>query len=222
MSDTKRRLAMALKELLQEKPLKKITIQDIVERSHMTRQSFYYHFQDVYEVLELICQYDLVDRITYREEESFAEWLEHLVVLVEENRWFYRKLLLELDWNRLGSKLKPQVDKQVNRLLALYLPEEGMSGLEPGRELLRDFMTSSIISYLFNYVSAKKKPENHTVENLQKMLKVCSMLRIPWENRGDLSDNMTDETTEIRQRSEFEKKVRYNLTNTQNCLKTGN
>lgn len=222
MSDTKRRLAMALKELLQEKPLKKITIQDIVERSHMTRQSFYYHFQDVYEVLELICQYDLVDRITYREEESFAEWLEHLVVLVEENRWFYRKLLLELDWNRLGSKLKPQVDKQVNRLLALYLPEEGMSGLEPGRELLRDFMTSSIISYLFNYVSAKKKPENHTVENLQKMLKVCSMLRIPWENRGDLSDNMTDETTEIRQRSEFGKKVRYNLTNTQNCLKTGN
>lgn len=222
MSDTKRRLAMALKELLQEKPLKKITIQDIVERSHMTRQSFYYHFQDIYEVLELICQYELVDRITYREEESFAEWLEHLVVLVEENRWFYRKLLLELDWSRLGAKLKPQVDKQVNRLLALYLPEEGMSGLEPGRELLRDFMTSSIISYLFNYVSAKKKPENQTVENLQKMLKVCSMLRIPCEIGGDLSDNKADEITRIRQRSEFGKKVRYNLTDLPNCLKTGN
>lgn len=222
MSDTKRRLAMALKELLQEKPLKKITIQDIVERSHMTRQSFYYHFQDIYEVLELICQYELVDRIAYREEESFANWLEHLVVLVEENRWFYRKLLLELDWSRLSAKLKPQVDKQVNRMLGLYLPEEGMNGLESGRELLKDFMTSSIISYLFNYVSAKKKPENQTVENLQKMLKVCGMLRTPWENRVDLSDNKVDGMTEIRQRSEFGKKVRYNLTDSQNCLKTGN
>lgn len=179
MSDTKRRLAMALKELLQEKPLKKITIQDIVERSHMTRQSFYYHFQDVYEVLELICQYELVDRITFREDESFAHWLEHLVALVEENRWFYRKLLLELDWSRLSAKLKPQVEKQVNRLLDRYLVQsDEMRGLELGRELLCDFLTSSVISYLFNYVSAKKKPEQQTVENLQKMLSVCRMIRV--------------------------------------------
>ena len=72
MSDTKRKMAQALKELMAEKPLKRITIQDIVERSHMTRQSFYYHFQDIYEVLELICRYDLVDQIAYREEESFV------------------------------------------------------------------------------------------------------------------------------------------------------
>lgn len=222
MSDTKRRLAIALKELLLEKPLKKITIQDIVERSHMTRQSFYYHFQDVYEVLELICQYELVDRITYREEENFAEWLERLVLLVEENRWFYRKLLLELDCNRLGAKLKPQVDKQVNRLLDQYLPDEGMSGLEAGRELLTDFMTSSIISYLFHFVSSRKKAENQTVENLQKMLKVCSMIQVPQDCADDLSDNKEITITDIRQRLESSKRERYNLTNSQNCLKTSN
>ncbi|MEF9954734.1 MAG: TetR/AcrR family transcriptional regulator C-terminal domain-containing protein [Clostridium sp.] len=185
MSDTKRRLAMALKELLQEKPLKKITIQDIVERSHMTRQSFYYHFQDIYEVLELICQYELIDRIVYKEEESFSQWLEHLVELVEENRWFYRKLLLEVDWNRLSAKLKPPVERQVNRILNQYLPKEGLGELEPGRELLMDFLTSSIISYLFNYVSNKKKSEKQTMENLHKMLAVCTMLRIPPSETGD-------------------------------------
>lgn len=178
MSDTKRKLAMALKELLQEKPLKKITIQDIVERSHMTRQSFYYHFQDIYEVLELICQYELVDRIAYKEEESFTEWLEHLVALVEENRWFYRKLLLELDWNRLSAKLKPPVDRQVSRLLSKYLPQEKLRGMEEGVELLQDFLTSSIITYLFQYVSAKKKPEKQNLQNMQQMLQVCSMIHI--------------------------------------------
>lgn len=178
MSDTKRRLAMALKELLQEKPLKKITIQDIVERSHMTRQSFYYHFQDIYEVLELICQYELVDRIAYKEEESFSDWLEHLVALVEENRWFYRKLLLELDWNRLSAKLKPPVDKQVSRLLREYLPQDKLRGMEEGVELLQDFLTTSIITYLFQYVSAKKKPEKQNLMNMQQMLQVCSMIRI--------------------------------------------
>lgn len=209
MSDTKRRLAMALKELLQEKPLKKITIQDIVERSHMTRQSFYYHFQDIYEVLELICQYELVDRISYKEDETFSEWLEHLVVLVEENRWFYRKLLLELDWNRLGAKLKPPVEKQVNRLLNQYLPAEEIKNLEQGRELLSDFLTSSIISYLLNYVSSKKKTEHQTVENMRKMLEVCGMLRfqIP-EKPQNLSDNNGVRDIEIRQRCGCVKKDR--------------
>ena len=97
MSDTKRKMAQALKELMAEKPLKRITIQDIVERSHMTRQSFYYHFQDIYEVLELICRYDLVDQIAYREEESFSHWMERLMEIVETNKWFYRKMLQDMD-----------------------------------------------------------------------------------------------------------------------------
>ena len=115
MSDTKRRLAQALKELMAEKPIKKITIQDIVERSHMTRQSFYYHFQDIYEVIELICQYELIDQIAYRQEESFSHWLEHLMALIEENRWFYRKMLQEMEWDRVANHLKPAVEDVYKR-----------------------------------------------------------------------------------------------------------
>mgnify|MGYP000146373628 CR=1 FL=1 len=44
MSKTKWKLAEALKKLMKEKSLHKITIQDIVEESGLTRQSFYYHF----------------------------------------------------------------------------------------------------------------------------------------------------------------------------------
>lgn len=179
MSDTKRKLAMALKELLQEKPLKKITIQDIVEKSHMTRQSFYYHFQDIYEVLELICQYELIDRITYREEESFDEWLRHLVALVEENRWFYRKILMELDWNRLEAKLRPPVEKQIGRMIAQCFPDsKSLRGLEGGIDLLSDFLTSSIITYLFHYASVKRVSEIQTRDNLDKMIRVCELLRM--------------------------------------------
>lgn len=179
MSGTKRKMAMALKELLAEKPLKKITVQDIVERSHMTRQSFYYHFQDIYEVLELIYQYQIVDHIAYREEQSFSEWLSHLVKLVDENRVFYRKVLQELDWGRLSAKLRPPVEKQVNRLLERHLPERRqMRGLEGGLELLRDFLATSIIMYLFNYASAKKVSEIQKMENLEQLMKVCALLQL--------------------------------------------
>lgn len=176
MSDTKRRLAQALKELMAEKPIKKITIQDIVERSHMTRQSFYYHFQDIYEVIELICQYELIDQIAYRQEESFSHWLEHLMALIEENRWFYRKMLQEMEWDRVANHLKPAVEAQIRRLVGNMLTESETRSLSGGRELLVDFLTESVIQYIFRYVSCRKVPKKQNAQNLRELLQVCSLI----------------------------------------------
>lgn len=176
MSDTKRKLAQALKELMAEKPLKRITIQDIVERSHMTRQSFYYHFQDIYEVLELICQYELIDQIAYREEESFSHWIEHLMALIEENRWFYRKILQDMDWERVSAHLKPAVEAQIRRVIGAMVTERETKSLEGGRELLTDFLTTSVIQYIFRYVSCRKVPEGQNAKNLKELLQVCSLI----------------------------------------------
>lgn len=41
-------------ELLNEKPYNKITVRDIVERSHISRNTFYYHFLDIQDLLEKI------------------------------------------------------------------------------------------------------------------------------------------------------------------------
>ena len=41
---TKMAIAFAFKELLLEKPLNKITVNDIAEKCEMNRQTFYYHF----------------------------------------------------------------------------------------------------------------------------------------------------------------------------------
>ena len=48
---TKRALSQALGELLEEKPLDKITISSITDRCGLTRNTFYYHFEDIYDLL---------------------------------------------------------------------------------------------------------------------------------------------------------------------------
>ena len=45
---TKHALEAALKELLKEKPLDKITISDLTAACGISRTAFYYHFQDIY------------------------------------------------------------------------------------------------------------------------------------------------------------------------------
>ena len=45
---TKRALEASLKNLLLQKPLNKITINDITEDCGISRMTFYYHFKDIY------------------------------------------------------------------------------------------------------------------------------------------------------------------------------
>lgn len=49
---TKNALADSLKTLLETRPVSKITISDITEHCGLNRMTFYYHFQDLYDLLE--------------------------------------------------------------------------------------------------------------------------------------------------------------------------
>ena len=49
---TKEIIIRTLFELLNEKPLAKITVKDIVERCGVNRNTFYYHFRDISDVVE--------------------------------------------------------------------------------------------------------------------------------------------------------------------------
>lgn len=53
-------LAAALKELMQQKPFEKITIQDITQKCGIRRQNFYYHFADVYALLQYMFEEEAI------------------------------------------------------------------------------------------------------------------------------------------------------------------
>lgn len=50
--NTKIMLAETLLSLLEKKPISKITVSEIVGLFDINRKTFYYHFQDVYDLLE--------------------------------------------------------------------------------------------------------------------------------------------------------------------------
>ena len=49
-TDMKRVIAEAVQTLLLERHVKKLTVKDIVEQCHITRQAFYYHFEGIPEL----------------------------------------------------------------------------------------------------------------------------------------------------------------------------
>ena len=56
---TKQALATAFKELLEKRHINKITVKDIVEICGVNRQTFYYHFKDIYDLLAYTYTYEI-------------------------------------------------------------------------------------------------------------------------------------------------------------------
>lgn len=54
--DMKEEIAEAARRLLINKKVKKLTVKDIVEECHITRQAFYYHFEDIPDMLKWILE----------------------------------------------------------------------------------------------------------------------------------------------------------------------
>lgn len=55
-SDVKKEIAEAARTLLEEKGVKKLTVKDIVEECHITRQTFYYYFENIPELFRWILE----------------------------------------------------------------------------------------------------------------------------------------------------------------------
>ncbi len=54
--DTREQIANAVRTLLVEKHVKRLTVKDIVEECSITRQTFYYHFEDIPDLLRWIIE----------------------------------------------------------------------------------------------------------------------------------------------------------------------
>ena len=91
-SITKKIIATGFKELMQKKPFEKITISDIANVCGINRQTFYYHFQDKYDLLnQIFCNeviYPFINDITV---DNWSNNLIKMLTVVSNNSKFYIK-----------------------------------------------------------------------------------------------------------------------------------
>ena len=135
---TKRALEASLKNLLLKKPLDKITISDIAEDCGINRMTFYYHFRDIYDLIEWSCVEDasraLDGKKTY---DTWQQGFLQIFQAVEENRPFIL--------NVYHSVSREQIELYLYRLtydLLIGVVEEravGMQVREEDKKFIADF-----------------------------------------------------------------------------------
>ena len=140
---TKRALEQSLKNLLLKKPLTKITVADITEDCGINRMTFYYHFKDIYDLVEWSCLEDakraLDEKKTY---ETWQQGLLQIFEAVEENRPFILNVYRCVHREQVEKYLQPLVDQ----LLLGVIDEE--AGSMTVRDEDKQFI-AQIYSYIF-------------------------------------------------------------------------
>ena len=81
-SDTKEKIAEAVEQMMLTKPVSKITVQSVMEQAQMKRQTFYYHYQDIYSVLEWIVVREICTPLRYDESVSAEDWCMQALTLL--------------------------------------------------------------------------------------------------------------------------------------------
>ena len=108
---TKRALEQSLKNLLLQKPLTKITVSDITDDCGVNRMTFYYHFKDIYDLIEWSCLEDA--KRALEQNKTYDTWQQGFLQIfyaVRENKPFIINVYQCVDRAQVEKYLKPLTD----------------------------------------------------------------------------------------------------------------
>ena len=150
--DTKQKIALALRQLMQERPLRKITVHDLMVRAQMTRQSFYYHFQDIQEVLVWSCEQQLSLPLHQAQELTFEEWMIQALNILYDDRNFYRQILGFVDQGFLLRFCKSLLRPRISQVM---FQREG--DLDEDQEFVIEVVVRAVLSYLPDTLASRRE-----------------------------------------------------------------
>ena len=159
---TKRALEASLKNLLLKKPLEKITINDITEDCGINRMTFYYHFKDIYDLIEWCCVEDAKKALEGKK--TYDTWQQGFLQIFEavlDNKPFIL--------NVYHSVSREQVEIYLYKLtydLLIGVVEEksaGMNVREEDKKFIADFYKYAFVGLMLDWVKRGMKDDPHGI-----------------------------------------------------------
>ena len=156
-STTKIAIAYAFKDLLSEKPINKITINDITEDCGVNRATFYYHFKDIYDLIEWSCEED--SRKAANGNTTYDTWEQGFLNIfhaVEKNKPFILNVYRHVSQEQIIQYLY----RVVYQLIINVVEEcaQGMSVREEDKKFIADFYKYAFVGMMLDWIRKDMKP----------------------------------------------------------------
>ena len=161
---TKKALEASLKNLLLQKPLPKITIQDITDDCGISRMTFYYHFKDIYDLVEWSCEEDAQKALgENRHYDSWEEGLLDIFKAVRENKPFILNVYHSVSREQIETYLY-----QLTYQLMIDVVEEKAVGLRVSTEdmdFIADFYKYALVGLMLDWIKKDMREDPQDLVN---------------------------------------------------------
>ena len=168
---TKRALEQSLKNLLLKKPLTKITVGDITEDCGINRMTFYYHFKDIYDLVEWSCLEDA--KRALEEKKTYDTWQQGFLQIfkaVQENKPFILNVYRCVHREQVEKYLQPLADQ----LLLNVINEEaaGITVRDEDKQFIAQVYSYMFIGLMLDWIKDDMREDpQQIVEKLSKLIK---------------------------------------------------
>lgn len=155
---TKRALEASLKNLLLQKPLNKITVGDIANDCGINRMTFYYHFKDIYDLIEWSCVEDATKALEGKK--TYDTWQEgflNIFNVVLDNKPFIMNVYRSVSREQIEMYLY----KLTYNLLIDVVNEKsvGMAVSDEDKKFIADFYKYAFVGIMLNWIRNDMKEE---------------------------------------------------------------
>ncbi len=168
---TERAIIESFVKLLNERPLDKITIKDIVEDCGINRNTFYYHFSDIPALVEKILESET--QKAFAGETGMESWEESFITAAQfalQNK--------RVVYHIYNSVRREEVERYLNSIAGGVMQRyvENVSGSyrvkEEDKKLIADFYKSALVGMILDWLNGGMKydPEQ-MIRRLGIMLK---------------------------------------------------
>ncbi|WP_456398668.1 TetR/AcrR family transcriptional regulator C-terminal domain-containing protein [Mesoaciditoga sp.] len=151
---TKRALSNSLKKLMKEKPLSKITVNDVVRDCGVNRRTLYYYFHDIYELLEWTFVTEIKEILG--ENKTYDTWQKGFVSILNylrENEKVVLNAYNSIDRNRLEDHLYDYVAKLIYGVVEDISKDLNIS--EKSKEDVVKFYEIALTGVIINWIKHK-------------------------------------------------------------------
>ncbi|MDO5439151.1 MAG: TetR/AcrR family transcriptional regulator C-terminal domain-containing protein [Erysipelotrichaceae bacterium] len=138
---TKQAISLSFQKLLEEKPFQKITISDISQGCGISRMTFYYHFSDIYTLLDWIFTNDISSSFAKAAKEE--RWQDGIGVLLNSILQ-HRKMLVNVLHSTGRDQVVALFDRNLEHIIYNYVKQESR-----GRRISEEDLT--FITHFYKY-----------------------------------------------------------------------
>ena len=167
--DMKAVIADTFSQMLDKEDIDKITVTKLIAECHISRQTFYYHFKDIMDVLEWTFRratQELVQKSLNEEDRLGA--LTTYVAFVRQNRKKFERLLYSRRWVQIEGMLVEEVTVYLAQIARSKVPELDLS--VDDLEVMLRFYACGMVGVLLQYMEKPNLNEEKLVIQMEKII----------------------------------------------------